>query len=224
MIEDRIYLGASKGAWGYKYINFWIDTDGNIVRDLDDINIYANIKHNLTAQDREKFATDNYNKVKSVLYGDMPEDYIEAPSHMTYMWIRDTIRFNGIQTVSEFKVYAIEHMFGGFNFGGADIDTLDKFINKSSLSRFVNETKQKGVFDQVIVEMSLIQGNKTREEMTSFIKQHKKAIKLKAVDTLRNSRKYNRYGVPVNFLKYERMVLTRDNVLELTFALKIEAE
>lgn len=217
VMDRRIYLGASKE--GRKYINIWIEGD-TIVKQIGDNNIYAD----LVRQYGKDFTEVNNGKVKSALYGDIPTK--DMKSFMKFIWVRDIILNNNINTVTEFKQFVLSHirMLEGFNPDGADICTLDSFINRSSISRFVNETKKKGVFDQVVVEMPLIQGNRTRKEMVEFIKQNKKAIKLRAVDTLKNSKRFNRYGVPVNFLKYERMVLTRDNVLEITFALKIEAE
>lgn len=217
VMDRRIYLGASKE--GRKYINIWIEGD-TIVKQIGDNNIYAD----LVRQYGKDFTEVNNGKVKSALYGDIPTE--DMKSFMKFIWVRDIILNNNINTVTEFKQFVLSRirMLGGFNPDGADICTLDSFINRSSISRFVNETKKKGVFDQVVVEMPLIQGNRTRKEMVEFIKQNKKAIKLRAVDTLKNSKRFNRYGVPVNFLKYERMVLTRDNVLEITFALKIEAE
>lgn len=213
---DRIYLGASKEG---KYINIWIEGGDTIVKQIGDNNIYADL-----VREYGKYFTDNNNeKVKSVLYGDIPMDDMKS-SFMKFNWVRNIILNNDIVNVAEFKQFILSHMLEGFNPEGAEICTLDSFINRSSVSRFVNETKKKGVFDQVVVEMPLIQGNRTRKEMVEFIKQNKKAIKLRAVDTLKNSKRYNRYGVPVNFLKYVRMVLTQDNVLEVTFALKIEAE
>ena len=214
---EKVYLGAYKDYW--KYINIWIEGNA-IVKYVSDNNVYAD----LVRQYGKYFSDPNTEKVKLTLYGDVSEDDMKT-SFMSFRWIRCTILVNNINTVDEFKQFILTHnISGGFDPDGAEISTLDSFINRSGVSRFVNETNKKKVFDQVVVEMPLIQGSRTKEEMVDFIKQNKKAIKSKAVATLEKSKRYARYGVPVNFLKYEKMILTRDNVLEITFSLKIEAE
>lgn len=213
----RIYLGAYCERVGC--VNFWIDGNA-IVRQYDMEDIYARLKE----QYGQDFVDANNEMIKSSLYGDISEERIANLSCMRLSWIRKIIIDNRMETVTQFRQFIYDRGAEGFDVNGASIHTVDQFICRSKVSRFVNEDRKDGVFDQVVVEMPLIQGDRTRKEMMNFIRQYKKAIKLKAVDTLKNSRKYDRYGVPVNFLKYERMVLTRDNVLEITFVLKIEAE
>lgn len=214
---ERIYLGAYCERVGY--VNFWIDGNA-IVRQYDMEDIYARLKE----QYGQDFVDANNEMIKSSLYGSISEERITNLSCMRLSWIREIIIDNRMETVTQFKQFVYDHGAEGFDVNGASIHTVDQFICRSKVSRFVNEDRKEGVFDQVVVEMHLIQGDRTRKEMVEFIKRNKKVIKVTALNTLEKSNKYAKYGVPVNFLKYERMVLTRDNVLEITFALKIEAE
>ena len=218
--------------------NFWIDENGNICRELSNDDIYAKYRNSGESIDRKRVCRYNCRMVKKYLYDDLPSkaiDYLPA-EYIKLYWIRRFIIKEDIKTLEEYrqkfeefsqeqlKIFLEKEYAEKHDLTKSHITTLDGFINNVKISRFVNQSGKRRVFDQVVVEMTLIQGDMSKSDMVQFIKKNSRPIKLMAVDVLRNSKKYAYYGVPINFLKFEKMTLTRDNVLELTFGLKIEAE
>lgn len=88
---------------------------------------------------------------------------------------------------------------------------------KSNEIMFVRtpENPKKNTFDYIHIPIGI-----SGEHKKEWIHENYRAIAETALDFLSNSRRYKRFGVPVNFLKIEKAVLTRQAELILTFGLK----
>lgn len=106
---------------------------------------------------------------------------------------------------------------------GPDGKPLPYFITSMGI-RFEKETENRtpGTFDFIRVPYSM-SSTIPREELLSNIKKDFKVIVNHAVSRLENSGAFQRYGVPVEFLKETECILTKDRILQFTFELKIPA-
>ena len=96
---------------------------------------------------------------------------------------------------------------------------LDRFITKIDrplICRYTDNTN-KDTFDYIDVDCYIIKslGNYTK----SYIKEHNKDICKLVLDKINNSKAYQKYGVPINFLKLSRETLL-DGYIEFRFELK----
>lgn len=76
-----------------------------------------------------------------------------------------------------------------------------------------------GTFDFIRVPYS-ISSVMPRDELMTYIKRDFNVIVAHAVSRLENSARYQKYGVPVGFLRETGCVLTNDRILQFTFELK----
>lgn len=239
---DTIYLGHFGGTWNRNsklfckpQENIWIEDGYNIKREESEVNTFADtMKKTGSCKKWSKFSEYNHRNVMDILYGGLSDDVIKyLPSRYGNLsWIRVFILENDIKTVDEYKQKITEFAKKLAEcWNNAYVEekmrhnsSLDNFFADRKNIRFVNRSGRKKAFDDVVVEMRFIRGSKTKDEVMEFIKQNKFDIKTIAVESIANSKRYASYGVPTNFLKYEKMMLRTDDVLEVIFGLKIKAE
>lgn len=97
---------------------------------------------------------------------------------------------------------------------------VERFVTKVCKPTFsrVPENLDAKTFDYVLVEVNVVQ--RWEEDRISYIQKNKKQIQQMVLSRLENSKDFQSYGVPINFLKLTRMTLRRDSVLEFLFELK----
>ena len=88
---------------------------------------------------------------------------------------------------------------------------------KIDIRKETGNTKDK-TFDFISVEIPICISN--HEKALQFCKDHLRKLVGYAIYKLKNSKRYNSYGVPTNFLKIDKITLTNDSRLELLFCLK----
>ena len=88
---------------------------------------------------------------------------------------------------------------------------------KIDIRKETGNTKDK-TFDFISVEIPICISN--HEEALQYCKDHLRKLVGYAIYKLKNSKRYNSYGVPTNFLKIDKITLTNDSRLELLFCLK----
>ena len=103
----------------------------------------------------------------------------------------------------------------------ANIKTLDELIHgKYHEIRFISDSCDDNVFDALVLSFPLIQGNNTKQDMLNIIQENIQSVKKRVVRILNKDKDYKKYGVPVNFLKITKVLITRDNMLEISLELK----
>ena len=88
------------------------------------------------------------------------------------------------------------------------------WVDKIDISRYNDNDKY---FDFVNVEFYMIAAVKKRKE---FIKKNMKYLLQTAEYKLCNDKRFTKYGVPFNFLKLDRIHITRDSAVIFTYSLK----
>ena len=99
------------------------------------------------------------------------------------------------------------------------IDNHDRYIGPMSIDIF-SDYGRSNIFDIIKVDISIIQGERKRKEVVSWIKDNKKVLDKKVVDYIKNNHKFKKFGIPVNFLKCTDIVLSKDYRLIYTLELK----
>lgn len=97
---------------------------------------------------------------------------------------------------------------------------LDRFITKIQgpyIEREFGNTST-NTFDFVYVDVCIIQNWET--DRKSYIKANMPEIKRRVIQKIEGSKRFQRYGIPVNFLKITSITLTRDDMLHFIFELK----
>ena len=103
----------------------------------------------------------------------------------------------------------------------ANIKTLDELIHDKYYEiRFISDSCDNNVFDALVLSFPLIQGNNTRQDMLNIVQENIQSVKKRVVRILNKDKDYKKYGVPVNFLKITKILITRDNMLEISLELK----
>ena len=131
-------------------------------------------------------------------------------------WIRAGKYCNG-KTLDEIKEYMITHPQLVLTKNPGRKYTKDFIIGvHQPIFQRYNGNTNKNTFDTVRIEIIL----KERDNMMQQCIDHKKEILDAAVDKLKSSKSFRKYGVPINFLKVYDMVLTKDNCIILSLCLK----
>lgn len=90
-------------------------------------------------------------------------------------------------------------------------------VNRPKFRREVGNKNTK-TFDFIDIEMVVRSTDATKEK----VKANKDEIFKKAVEKLENNKSFQKYGVPVNFLKMYQFVVRKDGTLIISFCLKGE--
>lgn len=102
-------------------------------------------------------------------------------------------------------------------------DDIDKFIiNRDGQVKTEVRTsmgKKMKVFNSIMISINIINYGHDSQEMIKYLGKHIKEIYDK-VCYPRLIQVCNKYGVPINFLKLDRLVYTKDSKLVCTFSLK----
>ena len=98
---------------------------------------------------------------------------------------------------------------------------IDRFITKIEEPIFAcaTENPNQDTFDFVYVYVNII--SKWEENRLTYIQKHKKEILKMVLDKIEASKRFQKFGIPINFLKASHVVLKRNSVLEFVFELKI---
>lgn len=99
---------------------------------------------------------------------------------------------------------------------------LDRFITKiigPSIEREVGNKNTK-TFDFIYMDVCIV--NSWETDKREYIKQNLKEIKRRVIEKIENSKRFQRFGIPVNVLKITSITLTRDDVLHFIFELKMK--
>lgn len=131
-------------------------------------------------------------------------------------WIRAGKYCNG-KTLEEIKEYMIAHPHLALTKKPERKNNNDFVISvhRPVFQRYTGNENE-NTFDNVRLEIILREQNNMMQQCI----EHKKEILDAAVDKLKSSKSFRKYGVPVNFLKVYDMVLTRDNCIILSLYLK----
>lgn len=92
-------------------------------------------------------------------------------------------------------------------------------VHNPIFQRYTGNEK-KNTFDIVRIEMFV---RSYPDRMFQRCKDHRQEMLDAAINKLRDSKNYRKFGVPINFLKLYDMVLTKDNCVILSFCLKKES-
>lgn len=98
------------------------------------------------------------------------------------------------------------------------LDDFEKFFTIKTV-KIERETGNKKVntFDFIRVDVGVPQG---RKDKISFIKNNLAELTKRVLKKIENSKRFQKYGVPINFLKLSNVVLRCDDLIEFTFELK----
>ena len=97
---------------------------------------------------------------------------------------------------------------------------LNLFITKIEKPVFYREpsNKKPNTFDFIYIDVNIIQ--EWSEDRLTYIQKHKKQIFKMLLEQLEKNKSFQKFGVPINFLKVSRITLRRDSVLEFVLELK----
>lgn len=96
---------------------------------------------------------------------------------------------------------------------------LDRFITKIEKPYFIREPEntKTNTFDYINIDVNIV--SEWEEERKAYIEKHREEIWQRVITKLKESKKFQNYGIPVSFLK-ARVTLTKSSVLRFTFELK----
>lgn len=96
---------------------------------------------------------------------------------------------------------------------------LDRFITKIQKPYFMRnpENINKNTFDYIEINVNIV--SEWEEDRKEYIRKHREEIWQRVISKLKESKEFQRYGVPVNFLK-ARITITKSSILKFTFELK----
>ena len=99
-------------------------------------------------------------------------------------------------------------------------ENLDRFITKINNPIFhrTPENLNKDTFDYIFIDVMIL--TEWEEDRISYIYKNKNEILKRVIEKLESNKKFQKYGVPINFLKVSRITLKRDSVLEFILELK----
>lgn len=99
---------------------------------------------------------------------------------------------------------------------------LDRFITRICPISIQREygNKNTKTFDFIYVDVCIISEWET--DRKQYIKENMPKIKERVAAKIEGSKNFQRYGIPINFLKITSITLTRDDVLHFIFELKIK--
>lgn len=99
---------------------------------------------------------------------------------------------------------------------------LDRFITRIVGPNIQREygNKNTATFDFIYVDVCIIHSWETNKK--EYIKQNMPEIKKRVLEKIENSKRFQKFGIPTNFLKLTSITLTRDDVLHFIFELKIK--
>lgn len=95
---------------------------------------------------------------------------------------------------------------------------FDKFFTVKPV-RFERETgnKKKNTFDFIRVDVGVPE---CRKDKVEFIKSNIGELNQRVLKKIENNKRFQKFGVPINFLKLSNVVLRCDDLIEFTFELK----
>lgn len=91
-------------------------------------------------------------------------------------------------------------------------------INRPKFERMPGN-KDKDTFDQIRIHLGLV-GKQTISSRNEILRRNQKTLAEIAIAKIKDSKSFQRYGIPVNFLKLDHMTITQQDELELLFVLK----
>lgn len=96
---------------------------------------------------------------------------------------------------------------------------LDRFITKIQKPYFTRSPQNTNTktFDYISIDVNIV--SEWEEERKEYIIRHREEIWQRVISKLKGSKEFQRYGVPVNFLK-ANMYITKSSILKFTFELK----
>ena len=90
-------------------------------------------------------------------------------------------------------------------------------IYKSILIEEIEENDKKNTFDFIYLDINIVTQWPTSKK--EYIQKNMSTIKKKAINKIKESGEFKKYGIPVNFLRITKCSLNND-VIELIFELK----
>lgn len=97
---------------------------------------------------------------------------------------------------------------------------LDRFMAKMGKPEFVRETGNRNMksFDFIYLDVFIVHTWET--DRIQYIKDNLPEIKERVIEHLQKYKSFQKYGVPVGFLKITNITLTHDDALHFVFELK----
>lgn len=92
-------------------------------------------------------------------------------------------------------------------------------INRPTIERSI-ENKNKKTFDFVRIFIGI--PHTWYMDKREFLKQNKRPIFRMVLDTIKNDKKYQKYNIPINFLKLTSCTITCQDEIEMVFELKLQ--
>ncbi len=92
-------------------------------------------------------------------------------------------------------------------------------ISRPSFERDIDNPSNKG-FDWIRIEESLNSSLYSLKEYHQYIKKNKKDFDKPAIAAIKESKKFQSLGIPINCLRLSNLVLRKDFILEYTFEIK----
>ena len=156
------------------------------------------------------------------------EEFQLVKGYVDGIWIYKKATYNNVHTIDEMvqcvdrnkHIIICRHTSHG-DVRRANVKTLDELIHgKYHEIRFISDSCDDNVFDALVLSLPLIQGNNTKKEMLNMVEENIQSVKKRVVRILNRDKDYKKYGVPVNLLTITKILITRDNMLEISLELK----
>lgn len=141
---------------------------------------------------------------------------IEYCTENLVLWKKAVTKLKEGDTIEDFKNYLSSTRIESHEKPSG----VDRFIGKIDKPIFVREpeNENKNTFDYIYIDILIIQNWET--DKMEYIKENMYEIRRRVVEKLQNDRSFEKYGVPINFLKISRITLKRDSILQFVFELK----
>ena len=158
------------------------------------------------SQDKNvKYFTETYNlKFQSIL--SLLHDYCSKSNHYHMEFERMVAQYRLFKFIEDVTV------------------RTDNFINVIFAPKIERYTGNKNTktFDMVKIEFSVIRNGKSNKELIAEYKKHQKYIIDKLLQKISENKRFINYGVPIEYLKLDRVTLTSVDTFHHTFILKTE--
>ena len=135
----------------------------------------------------------------------------------TYFISPDDYKFSNFEYTTDQIPSEFDHFKIAF-FSDCNISTQE---DVTRFEKIITELNTK-TFDMVKIEFSVIRNAKSNKELISDYKKHQKYIIEKLLQKISENRKFINYGVPIAYLKLDKVALTSVDTFHHTFILKTE--
>lgn len=184
--------------------------------------LYFNIKSKLTNSIEERFGMERIKKERcqteenlQLLWSKLKKLPQKCDNMDKFMLYANNLvlMFNQKIALPNFVVTSVHDPY--YNYPQRVHIGVDLRIQKET-----DNLSKKKVFDFITVDIPIALAHIDTEERINLLKEYSEPIDNFAVRTIKNSKDFKKYGVPVNILRCTKKVYTRDGRLVYTFEIK----